>query len=508
MRTILVLLDTFRKDALKVYNPNTDVVTPNLDKFAEEAYVFDNHCTGSLPCMPARRDLFTGKLDFFERMWGAIEPFDRVLQKELSLNGVESHIYTDHGHYWETGSEGYLQYFDKFHMIRGQENDHYASEPEYFKMPEKTHGQYNKQAEINATKIKTPDDYPTMQTFNEAIEFIEEFKHKDNYYIQVEGFDPHEPFRAPDEFMDIYGVTEDDLNEFYNDPAYGANNDTPEQLEHIQKLYKANTSFADYGFGKLVQKLKDLGIYDECNIIFTSDHGFHLGDNGLLGKGVSHPYHEISQIPLLHKMPNQKEQKRVAGITQNTCIMPTILDQYGIKTDIDFDGVSYAHVANDPNAPILDVAVTGYFASSVGVFDGEYSYYRNPVPGVKAYNYTAIPSNVFGYIGSPYQNMNMLKNYYKDFDENIDLNTYEEDIEMGRFLPRRTQYPVFKFDLTELGEMIRAVKEPDCLYKTKDFNQKEKLDDNEIVNMMTEKLKKKMDDLQVPPEQYERLGLK
>ena len=53
MRTVLVLMDTLRRDALGCYNPGGSARTPNLDAFSSEAVTFDNHWIGSAPCMPA-----------------------------------------------------------------------------------------------------------------------------------------------------------------------------------------------------------------------------------------------------------------------------------------------------------------------------------------------------------------------------------------------------------------------------------------------------------------------
>ena len=108
MRTVLVLMDTLRREALSCYNPETIVKTPNIDVFAKEATVFDQHWIGSAPCMPARRDILTGRLNFLERSWGPIEPFDITLPKVLRDHDVYTHITTDHCHYMRTGGEGYL----------------------------------------------------------------------------------------------------------------------------------------------------------------------------------------------------------------------------------------------------------------------------------------------------------------------------------------------------------------------------------------------------------------
>lgn len=61
LRTILVLFDTLNRSALGGYG-GTEVATPNFDRFAARAECFQNHYAGSLPCMPARRDLHTGRI--------------------------------------------------------------------------------------------------------------------------------------------------------------------------------------------------------------------------------------------------------------------------------------------------------------------------------------------------------------------------------------------------------------------------------------------------------------
>ena len=72
MRTIMILHDTLRRDMLSCYNPDTDVKTPNMDALAADSIVFDKHFTGSMPCMPARRDIMCGRLNFLDRSWGPV----------------------------------------------------------------------------------------------------------------------------------------------------------------------------------------------------------------------------------------------------------------------------------------------------------------------------------------------------------------------------------------------------------------------------------------------------
>ena len=69
MKTIIILSDSLNRHYLPMYG-NDWVIAPNLKRFAERSVVFDNHWIGSAPCMPARRDILTGRLNFLEREWG------------------------------------------------------------------------------------------------------------------------------------------------------------------------------------------------------------------------------------------------------------------------------------------------------------------------------------------------------------------------------------------------------------------------------------------------------
>lgn len=99
MKTLFVLLDSLNRNYLPIYG-NDWVKAPNIQRLADTGIVFDNHWLGSAPCMPARRDILTGRLNFLERGWGAIEPMDIPFPRLLRDAGVRSHMETDHYHYF------------------------------------------------------------------------------------------------------------------------------------------------------------------------------------------------------------------------------------------------------------------------------------------------------------------------------------------------------------------------------------------------------------------------
>ncbi len=487
MKTILILLDTVRKEELRCYNPYSNTKTPNIDDLASESIIFNNHCTGSLPCMPARRDLLTGRLDFFERFWGGIEPFDCLLTTMLQQNKIPTHIETDHHHYFNYGGEGYIQSYGSWNLYRGQESDKWINYVDDFQKPIATHGRYNQQFLYNASTFKTVEDYPTMKTFNGAIEYIKNHANDQSFFLQVEGFDPHEPFFAPQEYLDMYELNE--INEHYISPKYGQLIDNKQQLEHIRKRYQANLSFADYAVGKLINALKSNGIYEECNIIFTSDHGFHLGDHGVIGKGVNHLYNEISEIPLLMKRPMQKVKKVINQFTQNIDLMPTILNDYDIAIPNNLHGKSLLPLINGTKVEWRKAIVSGYHGQSVMFKNEKYTYYQAPTIDNTPLNlYTAMPISMRGYL-----------NLEHDF-----LKIDPELITMGRFL-QHTNYPVFKMPIIK---GISANEKISYLYENSDKKQENAINNLKVIRKIQIELIKIMEELNVPQEQFTRLNLK
>ncbi|MEK9559062.1 MAG: sulfatase-like hydrolase/transferase, partial [Alphaproteobacteria bacterium] len=105
MKTLFILFDSLNRSALGAYGGH--IPTPNFDRLASRSAVFENHYAGSLPCMPARRDMQTGRLNFLHRSWGPLEPFDDSFAAQLKSSGTYCHLVSDHYHYFEDGGATY-----------------------------------------------------------------------------------------------------------------------------------------------------------------------------------------------------------------------------------------------------------------------------------------------------------------------------------------------------------------------------------------------------------------
>ena len=130
MKAIIIFFDSLNRHFLPNYG-NDWVNAPNFKRLDEKTLTFDRSYVGSMPCMPARRELHTGRHNFLHREWGPLEPFDDSMPEILKKSGIYTHMITDHFHYWEDGGATFHNRFSSYEMIRGQEGDHWKGEAEY-----------------------------------------------------------------------------------------------------------------------------------------------------------------------------------------------------------------------------------------------------------------------------------------------------------------------------------------------------------------------------------------
>ena len=201
MKVIMVTYDSLNTRFLPNYGCDW-VKAPNFERLGRMAVTFDHCYCGSMPCMPARRELHTGRYNFLHRSWGPIEPYDDSMPEILSKNGYHAHLVSDHGHYWEDGGCTYHTRYTTWDCSRGQEGDPWKPMMKTPPMPEHL-GSLWSQDWANRQFIKKIDDMPQTHTFNGGVEFLDLNHAEDNWFLHVETFDPHEPFYTMPEFQEI-----------------------------------------------------------------------------------------------------------------------------------------------------------------------------------------------------------------------------------------------------------------------------------------------------------------
>ncbi|MGI6005914.1 MAG: sulfatase [Ruminococcus sp.] len=508
MKAILILCDTVNRRMLESYGAREPAYTPNLNRLAHKSMVFDSHWCGSAPCMPARKDIMTGRLSFLEKPWGGMEPYDLTLQQMLKEKNVHSMLFSDHAHYLIPGGENYTKGFTAWDVYRGQEGDPWCVQPDKSgirleKRPEGWKGEYSESEAANRRQFKTEYDYPSVKTMYHAASWLEENHEADNYFLWVESFDPHEPYDVPKHYLDLYEKEGEYEGIDFNHPDYQPNIFTEEETKHLRNKYKALLTMTDRHIGEILDVMDKYDMWKDTMVIFTTDHGFHLGEHGLMAKNYMAPYNEVFHIPLMIYHPDI-QPGRCGAVTQNTDLMLTLMEYFGVDETIlqyPVHGKSVFPLLKREKEKIRDGAVFGYFGKQVGYTDGRYTYFRaaKDESNRPLYLYTAIPSMLRQYLGA---------------NDGVNVEDYDK-IEMGRYLSW-TNYPVYRFPAdiimfhnTSQEFYQRSIFNQNSLLfdLETDYAQEHPIQDEELEKQMIAGLKKCMADHDSPAEQYERLGI-
>lgn len=408
MRTVFVLFDSLNREALGCYG-GTEIATPNFDRFATKSMSFDNHFVGSLPCMPARRDMHAGRLNFMHRSWGPLEPFDNSFARILRDEGTYTHMVSDHLHYFEDGGGGFHTRFNSWDFIRGQEYDPWVAmvEPpiERFRGMYSDHhyefsrGQRRLQHMINREQIQDEVDFPGFKCFASAFDFLDRNRTADDWLLMLECFDPHEPFHAPARFREAYESGYE--GKILDWPHYERVTESDEEMREIRANYASLVAMCDDYFGRLLGYFDEHDMWKDTALVLTTDHGFMLGEHEWWGKCRMPYYEEIAHIPLMVHDPRHPEGAgtRTNALTQTMDLMPTLLGLHGITAPPETTGVDLKAVLAGAADQGRDIAVFGLFGGPLGVTDGEHVLYYYPddltKPGLR--EYTLMPAHMLDY---------------------------------------------------------------------------------------------------------------
>jgi arylsulfatase A-like enzyme len=349
--------------------------------------------------MPARRDLHTGRSHFLHRSWGPLEPFDDSFPELMKENGTYSHLITDHHHYFADGGATYHQRYSSWDLVRGQAIDRWKADvaPDLESLKADYHPLQHHRINymINRQHVKNEEDYCSPKLFKLANEFLTKNHGVDNWFLQLECFDPHEPFHAPARFRNLYKTS-------YNGPIldwpiYDRVTETPEEIAELRANYSALVSMTDEYFGNLLDFFDEHEMWSDTALVLTTDHGFLLGEHDWWAKNRMPVYDEIAHIPLMIYHPDFSTHggTRRKSLTQTADLMPTLLEMSNISVPDDVTGKSLLPILAGDKA-LRDSVIFGYFGAAVNVTDGKHSYFHYPVKEAdeSLYEYTLMPTRM------------------------------------------------------------------------------------------------------------------
>lgn len=347
LNLIFIVSDTFRRDNLGCYGQKwlDSLETPNLDRFAQGAAIFEDAYAEVLPTIPVRRTLYTGRRGIPAYYFPQHEPVqlpgwhplyyeDVTFAETLLEAGYLTKLIGDLYHEFKPG-RNFQRGFQSYQYIRGQEFDLYGTSPHGLLdvsdmvSPEYLAGfpgldNFLSQYKANSNLWRQQGESLAQIVAQAAVDWLRENFRQRPFYLQVEFFDPHEPWDPPARFLEKY--LPHAMGPSYIEPPY----DTvplPDPIkQHFRANYGGEVSCVDNWIGNLLSLIGELGLFENSIVVFMADHGTLLGEGGQFLKGPDKLRGQVTHIPLLVRTPGKQfAGKKVQGFIQPPDVMPTLL---------------------------------------------------------------------------------------------------------------------------------------------------------------------------------------
>ncbi len=369
---IFIMTDQQRADALGCMG-NDAVISPNIDKIANEGVTFINGYSSVPSCTPARSGLLTGMSPWHHGMLG----YGRVARK---YKYEMPQMLREAGYY--TFGIGKMHWFPQksLHGFHGTlvdesgrvEQDGFVSDyRDWFKInapdkdPDVTGIGWN---EHSAAVYQLDEKlHPTYWTGKTAVELIENYNQEKPLFLKISFARPHSPYDPPQRFVDMYDGVEipepvigdwcHSLDSIHGSKSAAFGNFGIEHAVESKKYYYANITFIDEMVGKIIQALKEKGIYENSIICFTSDHGDMMGDHHHWRK--TYAYEGSANVPFIFKWQagfkgKLKRGSKLENPTELRDFLPTFLDAANADIPEEMDGLSLFKLVENPDSEWRD----------------------------------------------------------------------------------------------------------------------------------------------------------
>ncbi len=391
---IVVVSDTLRTAFLGCYG-NSDIRTPNIDRFAGESALFTQAYPESLPTIPVRRTLHSGRRaypfrDYRPVRWDIVylpgwQPMSNdedTVAENLYEAGYHTGFVSDTLPYFAPGLN-FTRGFAQWEFIRGQQQDRWRSPHSptdadldaRYTRPWGSDDEKDmyRQVLANMRWQEHEEDTSTARTFQWAMDFATDNRNVP-FYLFVDCFDPHEPWEAPEEYYEMYrpegydGSLMPFVRYTFRDEFC-----TQAELDNTVAHYKGLVTLVDTWFGKLVDRLRSLGLYEDSVLVLLSDHGTNFADNPelVVGKPAWGLYPGTMHLPLLVHLPGgHGGGQRLDGLVSNLDVPATMCDVAGVYSPDGLDGQSLRPIIAGDATTKWDY-LTSRYGNTVWYRDGE-----------------------------------------------------------------------------------------------------------------------------------------
>ena len=335
---------------------NADMVTPSLDRMADEGVLCERHYATCPLCSPNRATMLTGTYPTTHRLIFN----DNPMRTDLPSLGT---VARRHG--YRTG------YIGKWHIDGGPRDRFIPPGPrrlgfdDFWAVANCRHEYFDAQFHRDTPEtIRVPGYEPEVQT-DLACEFLDSHRTDDPFCLVVAWGPPHNPYeQVPDKYRDMYDADAIALRPNCGpiprkvlDPAWSHRPTTRDYYAQITSL--------DEMVGRLLAQLGSMGVADDTIVLFSSDHGDMMWSQGLLYKCV--PFEECVNIPLVIRYPNGLPAgRRCASLIESTDLLPSLCALAGWDIPQSVAGVDCSGaMRGEDGAPQRDSAFLAQYCSYV-----------------------------------------------------------------------------------------------------------------------------------------------
>ena len=241
---------------------------------------------------------------------------------------------------------------------------------------------------ITRQYIRTEEQFPIAQCFTAALEFLETNRSSDNWLLQVECFDPHDPSSPPSAT-----ASKPITRALLDWPRYGRADYLLAEAAELRANYHALLSMCDAHLDRLLAWLDAADAWKDTAIILSTDHGLLRGEHEYWQEPPAF-FNEVAHIPLLIHHPAAKPGRRRA-LTQTIDLMPSILDLFEAPIPPEVRGHSLLPLLTD-DQPLRFRPLFGQFGGATNITDGRFVWLVYPPSDQPdpLFHYTLMPMHM------------------------------------------------------------------------------------------------------------------
>ncbi len=329
---LLIVVDTLRWDNASAYGLPRPL-TPNIDALAREGVLYENAISASPWTTPSHASLFTGQYPSKNGVDGRnilLDPSSETLADELSRIGFQTGGFINNVYIRrQTGlARGFQQYEEFWGRNEGSS--------------------LMLLVEFIRKKLNPREDTGAAETRSAIREWLHhDWTGKHPFFLFVHLMEPHAPYGIPalnvQKFLP-HGVTPQQAATVNQDPELFISGKLPmseRDFKILTALYQNDVNYVDSVIGGIIQDVRKRNLLENTLVIFTSDHGEHFGDHGLMSHELS-LYEVLLRVPLIIRFPNAKHSSmRIKKIVQTVDIFPSLLQYlHSESNQLDLQGFS------------------------------------------------------------------------------------------------------------------------------------------------------------------------